>query len=237
MELTINRLDLHKALQKVITAVPSKTTLPILTNVLLTVEKKTVTITGTDLEISVKTSVPADVVEEGATTVSARTFNEIVRELPDTGLRITSDERQRVTITTDRGTYTLMGQSPEDYPSVTVENYENRFQIGAEVFERLIQRSTFAVATDALKPALSGVYIEVFPSELRLVATDGHRLSKVVYRKGGLTTGESKAIVPPKGLLAAQRAIGEGVSSIEIALAKNHVTFRADKTEVCAKQR
>ncbi len=235
MEIAVNRHELHKALQKVITAVPSKTTLPILTNVLLKVEGKKVSITGTDLEISVETMVTADVIEEGSTTVSARTFNDIVRELPDVGLRLTSDEHHKVTITTDRGTYSLVGQSPDDYPTVTVEEYENRFEIEADIFNRLVQRSSFAVSTDALRPALSGVYFELFPSELRMVATDGHRLSKVVYRKENLSGGESKVIVPPKALVAVQRAIEDGINVVGVAVAKNHILFKSDRTEICAK--
>ncbi|MCR4440159.1 MAG: DNA polymerase III subunit beta [bacterium] len=235
MEYSISRTDLHKALQKVATVVPSKTTLPILSNILMKVEGSLLTLTATDLEISVTTSIAAETIEPGATTVSARIFSDIVKELPDVGLRITCDQNHKITITTDRGTYVLSGQPAEDYPTVTAEEYENQFSIGADVFERLIGKSTFAVSTDALRPALSGVYFEVFPSELRLVATDGHRLSKVVYRRSSLSSGESSAIVPPKALQAAQKSLEEGIAQVKVSIARSHITFRSDATEVCAK--
>ncbi|MBC7186193.1 MAG: DNA polymerase III subunit beta [Calditrichaeota bacterium] len=235
MEYSVSRTDLYKALQKVMTVVPSKTTLPILSNILMKAEGSSLVLTATDLEISVTTSVPAEVIEPGATTISARTFNDLIRELPDVGLRITCDQSQRLTITTDRGTYALAAQAAEDYPTITAEEYENEFTIEPDVLERVIERSVFAVSTDQLRPALSGVYFQVFPSELRLVATDGHRLSKVVYRKGNLSNSESSAIIPPKALQAAQKSIEEGVAQIRVNIARNHIVFRSDATEVCAK--
>ncbi len=236
MELAVSRSNLYKGLQKVLSAVPTKTTLPILTNVLFRAEHDSIFLTGTDLEISVSTSVPAEITESGSVAVSARTFNEIVRELPDVGLNIACDERQRMTITTDRGTYTLLGQQAEDFPSVSVDEYENVFTISGDVLARLIDKSVFAVSTDVQRRVLTGVCFEVRPNELRLVATDGHRLSKVVYRKAGIGTGDVlSAIVPPRALLATSRAIGEGIEELQVKIAADQIAFSSDGTEVYAK--
>lgn len=236
MELAVSRTDLHKGLQKVLPAVPTKTTLPVLTNVLLRTSEGTIVLTGTDLEISVTTSMPAEVTEGGAVAVSARTLGEIVRELPEIELHIACDERQRMTITTDRGTYTLLGQQAEDFPSVTGNRYENTFEIGAAILDRMIQKTIFAVSTDPQRRVLTGVCFEVHPGELRLVATDGHRLSKVVYRREDLGTGERiSAIVPPRALIATLKAIAEGVEYLQVKLASDQVVFSAGATEVYAK--
>lgn len=236
MEIAVSRSELYKGLQKVLPAVPAKTTLPILTNILFRAEGDSVKLTGTDLEISVTTSIPAEVVEGGSVAVSARTLGDIVRELPDVGLHVACDERQRMTITTDRGTYTLLGQQAEDFPSVTGEEYENSFQIAASVFARLIEKSVFAVSSDVQRRVLTGVCFEVYPDELRLVATDGHRLSKVVYKQQNLSSGERiSVIVPPRALLAASKAIGEGVTYFQIKVAPDQIMFSSDATEVYAK--
>ena len=146
MEFTVSKQDLNKALQKIVSIIPSKTTIPILSNILLQLENNSLTITGTDLEISISITIPVETTEKGQVTVSARVFNEIVKEFPDIPLKISSDENNKITIVTEKGVYSISGQTVDDYPKIVADEPICSLNIASDILYRLINKTSFAVS-------------------------------------------------------------------------------------------
>ena len=235
MEFTVAKQDLNKALQKIVSIVPTKTTIPILSNILLHLEDNNLTITGTDLEISISITIPVETAEEGSITVSARVFNEIVKEFPDIPLKISSDENKKITIVTEKGVYSITGQAVEDYPKIVTDAPVSSFDIAAETLFRLINKTSFAVSLDVLRPVLTGVYIEMFPDNIRFVATDGHRLAKCKYEDKSLADINTNLIIHPKALNLVMKTMEEGGDVVNISISQNHVVFKLDNNLIYAK--
>ena len=117
MKFTITREKLHEGLQAVAASVPSKTTLPVLANILVEASKDGLKLSGTDLDISVSTTIPASVDQEGATTLPARKLVEIVKELPNAAIRMTSSGEQRASIECGKSKFKLLGLSRDEFPA------------------------------------------------------------------------------------------------------------------------
>jgi len=176
MKVRLSRDEVTEALASIQQVVPPKTTLPILSNLLLKAGEGRLFITATDLDISIRTSLEADVLEEGSTTVPARKFTEIVRELPQDVFQLDESE-DRLTITCGKGQYKLTGMDWEEFPKIqdTVEGA--KISIDGTIVRRIIGSTAFAVSSDETRPALGGVLWKMSGRDTNLVATDGHRLA------------------------------------------------------------
>ncbi len=211
MKVRLSRDEVTEALASIQQVVPPKTTLPILSNLLLKAGEGRLFITATDLDISIRTSLEADVLEEGSTTVPARKFTEIVRELPQDVFQLDESE-DRLTITCGKGQYKLTGMDWEEFPKIqdTVEGAD--ISIDGTIVRRIVGSTAFAVSSDETRPALGGVLWKMSGRDTSLVATDGHRLALMeligVVEGDGDSTME--VIVPSKALNQINRLIGEG---------------------------
>lgn len=235
MNFLVNKRDLGSALQRVIGVVPTKTTIPILGDVLFEVENDRLTITGTDLEVSISTWIPVSSSAPGGVAIPAKIVHEIVRELPDVPLQISSDESNRVTINTDRGVYRISGEAKDEFPRTIVEEGNGGFSIDVDQLQRMINKTIFAVSIDELRTTLTGIYVQVFEDELRFVATDGHRLAKIVQKRfSGLKGVEKEAIVPTKAFHLVLRN-SEQADRAEIVLGEGHLIFKLPQSVVYTK--
>ncbi len=197
MNFTVSKKDFFEALQKVIGVVPQKTTISILTCILLDLREGKLFLTGTDLEISITTSLDVASSVDGSVAIPAKILLEIVRELPDVPLTIFSDAENKVTIKTDKGEYKLSTQPREDFPKISVEEGELVFQLDADLLGRMAEQTMFAVSADELRPALTGINMELLPGEIRFVATDGHRLAKITAANGLLSEDVRRNLIIP----------------------------------------
>ncbi len=230
MKFTITREKLHEGLGAVTACVPSKTTLPILSNILVEATKDGLRLSGTDLDIAVTTVIPAQVDQQGATTLPARKLAEIVRELPSAGIRVASSGEQRVQIECGRARFKLLGLSRDEFPSFPAVKFEGGWNILAGDLQKLIAHVAFAASTEESRPILNGVLWELRPDRMRMVATNGHRLARMdVPIKG--SGGQADLIVPPKALDQIRRLFGAD-EAIEIARSDNHLGFRSAGTQV-----
>jgi DNA polymerase-3 subunit beta len=232
MKLTITREQLQEGLVAVAASVPTKTTLPVLANILLEASKDGLRLSGTDLDIAVATTVPASVDQEGAITLPARKLVEIVRELPSAPIRLVASGEQRVTIECGRSKFKLLGLPREEFPAFPTVKFDGGWRAPAQDLQKLISHVAFAASTEESRPILNGVLWELRPERMRMVATNGHRLARMdVPTPASGASGTADLIVPPKALEQIRRLFASD-DEIEIAKSDNHLGFRSPSTQV-----
>lgn len=231
MKLSITREQFQEGLQAVQASVPSKTTLPVLANILLEASGDGIRLSGTDLDIAVSTTVPASVDQEGAITLPARKLSEIVRELPSATIRLTTSGEQRVTLECGRSKFRLLGLPREEFPAFPAVAFDKAWKASAGDLQKLIHHVAFAASAEESRPILQGVLWELRPDRMRMVATNGHRLAKMDVPVAGGGGAKHDLIVPPRALEQIRRLFG-AEDEIEIAKTENHLAFRSPRTQV-----
>ncbi|MBD3378255.1 DNA polymerase III subunit beta [candidate division KSB1 bacterium] len=235
MNFTISKSEFYAALQKVIGVVPQKTTISILTCILIDLDGDRLNLTGTDLEISVTTSLTVNASDDGTVAVPARLLSEIVRELPDVPLVIFSESGNKLVIKTEKGEYKISTQPKEDFPKITVEEGSLSFEIQGQLLARMTNKTLFAVSTDELRPALTGINMEILPSELRFVATDGHRLSKIICNNFSSPVDEQRnLIIPTKTLNLLLRNVNDDMV-VNVQIGEDHIVYSLENATIYSK--
>ncbi len=234
MKFSVNKADFFQSLQKVIGVIPQKTTMPILSNVLLKLENDTLSISGTDLEISITTKCSVFDAEDGGITVQGKRFFDIVRELPEVPITIIADENNVLTLSTDKGTYKLVGEIEDEYPQIGVEEADISFTMSLAKFSRMVEKTSFAVSSDELRTTLMGVLMQLTPNELRMAATDGHRLAKICDLSYRGNEDSTSVILPTKALQLVTKNMDD-TGNLQIGVGENHVTFSSGNTKIFSK--
>ena len=231
MRFTISREKLQEGLAAVAPAVPSKTTLPVLANLLVQTTGKGIRISGTDLDIAVSTEVTADVEATGAITIPARKLSEIARELPPAPVKMSAAGDQRITLECGRSRFKLLGLPKSEFPSFPAVKFEKSVRIPSGDLQKLISHTAFAASTEESRPILNGVLWELRPEHMRMVATNGHRLAKMEVPMKPGSVPNSDLIIPPKALEQIRRLF-PAEEELEVAQGENHVGFRSPFTAV-----
>ncbi len=230
MKFTITREQLQEGLLAVASSIPTRTTLPVLSNILVEATGSRVRLAGTDLDIAVSTVVPAEVDEEGAVTLPAKKLVEIVRELPSAGIRVSSTGEQRVSIECGRARFKLLGIQRDEFPNFPPVDFNESWKMTSGDLQKLISHVAFASSTEESRPILNGVLWELREKQMRMVATNGHRLAKMDIPVGG-SGSAGDLIVPPKALDQIRRLFGP-TDEIDVARSENHLGFRCGDTMV-----
>ena len=217
MKFSTSSIDLQKALAGISGVVPTRSTLPILENLLFELTGNSLRMSATDLEVSMSIRMEVKGEKDGAIAVPARRLIETVRSLPDVPLTFNANpDDNKITLKTQSGTYTLIGQSSTDFPQTPSGMTGKKVKIPANILRMLINRSIFCVSPDELRPAMTGVLFKFSDSELKAVATDGHRLVRLrsTLSQGGVS---QDIIVPAKALhlLAKSTDDGECVLTVD----------------------
>jgi len=225
MQFEIAREALIKPLQLVTGVVERRQTLPVLSNVLLSLDKKQLSLTGTDLEVEITGSVEVESASsDGEITVPARKLMDICKSLPDSAsLKIQQDD-DKLKIQSGRSRFSLSTLPATDFPSAEESSGTLEFTVSKELLKAMLHNTNFAMAQQDVRYYLNGMLIEVSTDHLRVVATDGHRLAmQTEDLKAGVseTTG---VIVPRKGILELSRLLSEGdEEDVTVILGSNHV--------------
>jgi DNA polymerase-3 subunit beta len=230
MKFTITRERLHEGLVAVAATVPTKTTLPVLSNILVEAVSDGVRLSGTDLDIAVSTVVPAEVDTEGAVTVPAKKLVEIVRELPSAAIRVAAAGEQRVDLECGRSRFRLLGIPRDEFPNFPPVSFDGSWTVTCSDLQKLINHVSFAASTEESRPILNGVLWELHQDVMRMVATNGHRLARMDVPVSG-SAESAPLIVPPKALEQVRKLFGPA-DEIEIARSDNHLGFRAGGTVI-----
>lgn len=225
MRLSITREQLERGLSGVATAIPSRTTLPVLSNILLQADGEALRLSGTDLDLAVSVSVPAEVSGEGAVTVPAKKLVEITRELAEAPVHI-SAEGDQVRIECGKSRFKLYGLPEDEFPAFPEVDFAESWRMTAAGLQELISCTSFAASSEESRPILNGVLWQVRKERTAMVATNGHRLAKMQWELEGTEAPEADLIVPPKALHQVERLYGPE-DELEIARSENHLAFRS----------
>jgi DNA polymerase-3 subunit beta len=230
MNFTITRQNLHNGLAAVSASIPSKTTLPVLSNILFEARDGEVRMSGTDLDVAVRVRVPAEVKQPGSLTAPGKKLQEIVRELPDHPVEVTTRGEQ-IELKCGKSHFKLNGLPADEFPTLTEVDFSSGLTVTGTNLNGLIQRTSFAVSTEESRPILNGVLWELRDGEMKMVATNGHRLARMSVPVEATGTRSADFIVPPAALGQVQRLFKDS-DAIEVARSDNHLGFRAASTEV-----
>ncbi|MEE8200001.1 MAG: DNA polymerase III subunit beta [Candidatus Acidoferrales bacterium] len=228
MELTVKKNALLRELQLTQGVVERKTTIPILSNLLLEARGDAVRITGTDLELGVKSSCPAKVKKEGTGTVPARRLFEIVRTLPDADIKLKLLENQWVELRCERSHFKLVGMSKENFPDLP-EFPHPLLSLPAHILGTLIAKTAFAISMEESRYTLNGALLLLKPDSVTMVATDGHRLAYVeTQQKLAGLKAEVRVLVPKKAMNEVVRLLAEveEKAAVEFARDDSHLFFK-----------
>ena len=231
MRFTISREKLQEGLAAVTAAVPAKTTLPVLSNLLVETTERGIRLSATDLDIAVSTEVSADVETPGSITIPAKKLSEIARELPPSPVKVSASGEQRVTIECGRSRFKLLGLPRDEFPSFPTVRFNESWRVKSGELQKLISHVAFAVSTEESRPILNGVLWELREDRMRMVATNGHRLSKMELPVESSSAPPGDLIVPPKALEQIKRLFPAD-EDLEIARGENHLGFRSPFTSV-----
>lgn len=240
MELKISQAELSKALSFIQSIVERKTTMPILANVLLSAEQDgQLKLSATDLEITAVVKVPAQVTSEGSTTISAKVFHEVVRELPDRDVKLSLGEGERLNVASGNSQFSIVGVHSEEFPSLPGISIEPSCVIKGQQLLEMVQKTVYAVSHDETRFNLNGVCFESAKGKgkggdqlLRLVATDGHRLSLIQRPVDGLEF-DGSPIVPTKGLTEVRKLLDEiGDQDVKVTLSDGFFVVDTGKAKV-----
>jgi DNA polymerase-3 subunit beta len=229
MKVTITRENFQKGLSAVAATVPTRTTLPVLSNILVETVDEGLRVRGTDLDISVSVQTPADVDRQGAITVPAKKVAEIARELPDAPVQLQS-EGGRVSVVCGKAKFRLNSLPSDEYPSFPELPFAEGWKLRSGELQRLSGHTSFAVSSEETRPVLNGVLWQLRGHEMRMVATNGHRLATMAVKLEA-ATADADLIVPPKALQQVERLFDAG-DELQIARSESHLGFRTERTEV-----
>ncbi|MFN7456447.1 MAG: DNA polymerase III subunit beta [Gemmatimonas sp.] len=231
MKFTISREKLQEGLQAVTAAVPAKTTLPVLANLLVETTDRGIRFSATDLDIAVSTEVSADVETPGAITIPAKKLSEIARELPPSPVKIATSGEQRVTLECGRSKFKLLGLPRDEFPTFPSVRFNDSWRVKSGELQKLIAHTAFAVSTEESRPILNGVLWELREERMRMVATNGHRLAKMELPVEASSAPPGDLIVPPKALEQIRRLF-PAEEELEIARGDKHLGVRSPFTSV-----
>jgi DNA polymerase-3 subunit beta len=227
MKLSSTKDNLSYGVQTVQRVVSLKNPLPILSGILLKADKGILSFTATDLELGIECNVSVSVYEEGAVVLPARLLTEIVRRLPEIDILVeVNKENNSTLIKYGQAEFNLLGMSPEDFPLLPRIENEKQISIKQDIFRKMIKQVGFAISLDDNRPIFTGVLMEIEKGEIRLVATDTHRLAFKKRKLDNIETDfEKTVIVPGKALNELNRIMnGEG-EYLKIAFGDNQVVF------------
>ncbi len=236
MKLDIDRDALLQGLSRAQGIVERRSTMPILSNCLLSAQQGELIIAATDLQVSCRSRFPATVQEEGAVTVPAANFFNIVRELPAAPVSLDSTDEARLVITLGEARYQLLGLPVEQFPPIAALEEEATVEVDTVLVKEMIDKVIFSVSVDDLQPHLNGVHWEKLDDngiiKIRMVSSDGHRLSLVDrdFPGGERLSWEGSILIPRKGMVEIQRFVADEATCSLGLMGRNLIVTQTNKT-------
>ena len=224
MKFSISKEALLEGLQKVQHVVSTRTTLPILSNVLLVAKNGRLTFTTTDLDVGITGSVEAKIEKEGATTLPAKRLVNIVRELPASEVEISVDAKNVASIQSGPSFFKVIGLGQDDFPPLPDFEGAKEFRMPQQQLRDGLKKTSYAISTDETRYVLNGIYTSFRDGKLTLVATDGRRLAMVENDLDFPASHETDVIVPTKAVQELMRLLGDA-GEVLIRLSDSQIAF------------
>ncbi|MDX9865820.1 MAG: DNA polymerase III subunit beta [Anaerolineaceae bacterium] len=235
MKVSVSQQQLAHGLGIVSRAVSSHSTLQVLSNILVATDEGRLRLSATNLELGISCWIGAQIEEEGAVTVPARTFNDLIATMPSDGVKLTLDERtQTLNVVCGSSNTDIKGIDAQEFPPMPVPNLENGIELNVADLKEMIQQVAFAASADDARPVLQGVFMTVEGSEITLAATDGFRIST---RRAALSSPVAKsmsAIIPARALNELARVASDGKQTVHMVVpdGRGQVLFHLDDIEL-----
>lgn len=234
MKIKTNKADLLKATQVVQNVINERNTLPILSNILIETIKNNLRFITTDLDIGVSYIFPTEVVEDGAITIPAKKFFNIIKELPDGDITITAKKNNQVTIECEKCFFKIMGIPKEEFPKLPEFKNQNTLTLPQGQLKDMLNLTNFAMSHDETRYILNGIYVVVKPRHISLVATDGRRLALIKTDINNPNSLDKKIIIPTKTVQELLRNL-KTEGEVRFVFADNQVIFEFDNTIIISR--
>ncbi|MFU0824540.1 DNA polymerase III subunit beta [Clostridium sp.] len=233
MKFTCSKNKLQEAISISQKAVTGKSPMPILQSLYISAKENTLTLIGSDIDLSIETKIEADVEEEGTTAVDSKIFGEIIRKLPNSSVNISTIENNSIEIICEKSKFDLVHMDPEEFPSLPKINENIIFSIPQKTLKSMIKGTIFATAQDETRPILTGILFEVKDKKLNLVALDGYRLAL----RGNNIDNENtiSAVIPGKTFNEVSKILGEDDENVNITFTPNHILFNLGQTKIISR--
>ncbi|MEX0635307.1 MAG: DNA polymerase III subunit beta [Ferruginibacter sp.] len=231
MKFIVSASALLKQLQQISGVINTNTVLPILEDFLFEIEKNKLTIVATDLETVMKVHLDIEAKESGKVCIPAKILLDSLKNIPEQPLTFTIDKNFGIELTSDNGKYKVMGENPDNFPKEPAANDANNFTMASSSLLTAINKSIFAVSSDDLRPAMTGVFFELDTKGISFVATDAHRLVKYTRTEVSCPQKDS-FIVPKKPLQLLKSALPDNADELQISYNSNHLFVKHGGTEL-----
>src|SRR5215212_3440521 len=237
MELTVGKADLQKELQLCQGVVEKRSTIPILSNVLIKAADGRLQIAATDLDVTILSSCSARVTTPGGVTIEAKRLFDIVRSLPDDDVHMTLQENNSMQIESGTAKFRLLGLPAEDYPTLPTVNVTEGYTIPLGELKTMVAKVKFAITHEETRFQLNGALLKVQPNKMEMVATDGHRMALINFPQGnGTKKGNDLTIlVPRKALEEILRLESGEEGTVRFGVSENHLFFEAGERRLLAR--
>ncbi len=233
MIFTCEKQKLLEAISIAQKAITGKSTIPILEGIYINTNKSSLTLIGSDIDVSIETSVDAIIIEEGSIVIDAKIFGEIIRKLPNSTIKIETVENQLLKITCEKSIFDVVYMNTKEFPELPAINENLKISVNQDILKNMIKGTSFAIAQDETRPILQGILFEVKNKNLNLVALDGYRLA---IRSEFLDTDIDVEVVIPGKIFNEVSKILEDVNDIvEITFTNNHILFNLEKTKIISR--
>lgn len=238
MEITVSKFELLRELTATQGVVERKTTIPILSNYLFEASGDKLSLTATDLDLSLRTSCNAKVKKEGACTVPARKLYDYVKLLPDADITIRLLENHWVSIRCGRSNTKMVGMAKSNFPGLPVFPSAGAIKIPGAVLRSMIAKTGFAIASEESRYTLNGALMVLKPESMTMVATDGHRLAHVerAGEKFDGVSGEMKTLIPKKAMDELKSLLDSDIETIDFAKDESTLFFRVGQRLLTSRQ-
>jgi len=224
MKFKTQKDNLLNAIQTVQNVISPKSALPILSNILIETQADKIRLTATDLDVGITCLIPVNIQEQGAVTIPAKRFNDIVRELPGDELSLNTKKNNLVTIETDTCQFKIMGLAKEEFPKLPEFKDKEVIKLEQDMLKKILNLTSFAVSFDETRYILNGILFKVEKNKLILVATDGKRLAIIEKTLKQDFEKTINIIIPIKTIQELNRNLKEE-GEVSLVLGNNQVLF------------
>ena len=231
MKFVCYKENIMKAINSVVKAVASKTTMPILEGILIQTNENEIKLTTYDLEIGIEYIMECNVLEQGNTVVNAIMFSQIIQKLPDTEINITLNENNLLEIECEGSLYKLATMNPVEFPELPKIEIENSIELEQGMLKNMIRKTIFAVSTEENRPIFTGCLFEVENNKLNIVAIDGFRLAlRSIYLQK--QSNNFSAVIPGKTLNEVNKILSDSFEPVTLGISKNQALFEMENCKI-----
>lgn len=214
-------------------AITGKSTMPILEGIYINANNSTITLIGSDMDVSIQTLVDANIMEEGSIVIDAKIFGEIIRKLPNSTIRIETMENQLIKITCEKSIFDVVYMNTNEFPELPEINENLKISVNQNILKNMIKGTSFAIAQDETRPILQGILFEVRNKNLNLVALDGYRLA---IKSEFLDTDiDIEVVIPGKTLNEVSKILEDIDEIVDITFTNNHILFNLKRTKIISR--